>query len=65
MEKECECYEPYRTKDNDLLLNTDKTTCTLLIPDPAEYKAQLGLQIDNTTLPITRTHTPNSSATDT
>ena len=40
------------TKDNDLLLNTDKTTCTLLTPDPAEYNTQLGLQIDNTTLPI-------------
>ena len=41
------------TKDNDLLLNTDKTTCTLLTPDPAEYNKQLGLQIDNTTLPMT------------
>ena len=40
------------TKDNDLLLNTDKTTCTLLTPD-AEYNTQLGLQIDNTTLPMT------------
>ena len=41
------------TKDNDLLLNTDKTTCTLLTPDPAEYNKQLGHQIDNTTLPMT------------
>ena len=41
------------TKDNDLLLNTDKMTCTLLTPDPAEYNTQLGLQIDNTTLPMT------------
>ena len=41
------------TKDNDLLLNTDKTTCTLLTPDPAQYNTQLGLQIDNTTLPMT------------
>ena len=41
------------TKDNDLLLNTDKTTCTLLTPDLAEYNKQLGLQIDNTTLPMT------------
>ena len=41
------------TKDNDLLLNTDKTTCTLLTSDPAEYNTQLGLQIDNTTLPMT------------
>ena len=41
------------TKDNGLLLNTDKTTCTLLTPDPPEYNTQLGLQIDNTTLPMT------------
>ena len=41
------------TKDNDLLLNTDKTTCTLLTPDPAEYNKQLGLHIDNATLPMT------------
>ena len=39
------------TKDNYLLLNTDKTTCTLLTPDPAEYNTQLRLQIDNTTHP--------------
>ena len=44
------------TKDNDLLLNTDKTTCTLFTPDPAEYNTQLGLQIDNTPQ-NTRTHT--------
>ena len=41
------------TKDNDLLLNTAKMTCTLLTPDPAKYNTQLGLQIDNTTLPMT------------
>ena len=40
-------------KTNDLLLNTNKTTCTLLTPNPAEYNTQLGLQIDNTTLPMT------------
>ena len=40
------------TKDNDLLLNTDKTAC-ILTPDRAEYNTQLGLQIDNTTLPMT------------
>ena len=28
-------------------------TCTLLTPNPAEYNKQLGLQIDNTTLPMT------------
>ena len=41
------------TKDNDLLLNTDKTTYTPLIPSPAEYNTQLELQIDNTKLPMT------------
>ena len=41
------------TKDNDLLHNTDKTTCTLLTPDPAEYNTQLGLQTDNPTVPMT------------
>ena len=40
------------TKDNNLLLNTDKTTCILLTPDPAENNTQLRLLIDNT-LPMT------------
>ena len=31
------------TKDNDLLLNTDNTTCTLLTPD---YNTHLGLTLD-------------------
>ena len=37
---------------NNLILNTDKTTCTLFTPDPAEYSTQLELQIDNITLPM-------------
>ena len=32
------------TKQNNLLLNPDKTTCTLFTPDPAEYTSNLDLQ---------------------
>ena len=38
------------TKQNNLTLNPDKTTCTLFTPDPAEYKSNLDLKINNTTL---------------
>ena len=37
-------------KHNNLTLNSDKTTCTLITPDPAEYKKNLELKINNTTL---------------
>ena len=30
--------------------NPDKSTCTLFTPDPAEYKSNLGLKINNTAL---------------
>ena len=40
------------TQKNNLILNTDKTACTLFTPDPAEYNTQLELQIDNITLPM-------------
>ena len=40
------------TKQNNLLLNPDKTTCTLFTPDPAEYTSNLDLTINNKTLPI-------------
>ena len=40
------------TKHNNLTLNPDKTTCTLFTPDPAEYKRNLNLKINNTTLPM-------------
>ena len=38
------------TKQNNLTLNPDKTTCTLFTPDPAEYTSNLDLQINNTAL---------------
>ena len=41
-----------RTKQNNLTLNPDKTTCTLFTPDPADYKSNLDLKINNTALPM-------------
>ena len=38
------------TKQNNLTLNPDKTTYTLFTPDPAEYKSNLDLKINNTAL---------------
>ena len=38
------------TKQNNITLNPDKTTCTLFTPDPAEYKSNLDLKINNTAL---------------
>ena len=35
------------TKQNNLLLNPDKTTCTLFTPDPAEYMSNLDLTINH------------------
>ena len=40
------------TKQNNLLLNSDKTTCTLFTPDPAEYTSNLDLIINNKALPM-------------
>ena len=40
------------TKQNNLLLNPDKITCTLFTPDPAEYTSNLDLTINNKALPI-------------
>ena len=40
------------TKHNNPTLNPDKTTCTLFTPDPAEYKSNLDLKINNTELPM-------------
>ena len=40
------------TRTNNLILNPDKTTCTLFTRDPAEYSTQLELQIDNIRLPM-------------
>ena len=41
------------TKQNNLTLNLDKTTCTLFTPDPAEYTRNLDLTINNKALPMT------------
>ena len=38
------------TQHNDLIINPDKTTCTLFTPDPAEYNVNLGLNINNKAL---------------
>ena len=38
------------TKQNNLTLNPDKTTCTLFTPDPAEYNSNLDLKINNNAL---------------
>ena len=42
------------TQQNQLTLNTSKTTITLFTPDPAEYNTTLTLQINNTTLPTNK-----------
>ena len=38
------------TKQNNLILNPDKTTCTLFTPYPAEYTSNLDLTINNNAL---------------
>jgi hypothetical protein len=42
------------TQENNLILNADKSTATLFTPDPAEYKTQLKLTINNTLIPTVR-----------
>ena len=39
-------------QNNNLTLNPEKTTCTLLTTDPAEYKSHLVLKVNNTALPM-------------
>ena len=39
-----------RNGQNKLTLNPDKTACTLFTPEPAEYKSNLDLNINNTAL---------------
>ena len=41
------------TKQNNLTQNLDKTTSTLFTPDPAEYKSNLDLKLNNTAPPMT------------
>ena len=40
------------TQHNNLIINPDKTTCTLFTPDPAEYNSNLSLNINNKALPM-------------
>ena len=40
------------TKQNNLLLNPGKTTCTLFTPDPAEYTSSLDLTVNSKALPM-------------
>ena len=42
------------TKQNNLILNTDKTTYTLFTSDPEEYTSNLDLKIQNNALPMVR-----------
>ena len=35
---------------NNLILNTEKITCTLFTPGPSEYNTKLNMQINNNTL---------------
>ena len=44
------------TQHNNLIINPDKTTCTLFTPDPAEYNSNLGLNINNKALPMALHH---------
>ena len=51
------------TQHNNLIINPDKTTCTLFTPDPAEYNSNLGLNINNKALPMAlqRSHPEHSN----
>ena len=42
------------TTANNLQLNASKSTATLFTPDPAEYSAELTLQINNTQVPTVK-----------
>ena len=46
-------YIKFLPGQNKLILNLDKTTCTLFTPDPAEYTSNLDLKINNNALPMT------------
>ena len=43
------------TKQNNFILNPDKTTCTLFTPDPAEYTSNLDLKYTTMHYPWQRT----------
>ena len=43
------------TKENDLILDPDKSTAALYTPDPAEYNTTLNLRINKTLIPKGKT----------
>ena len=45
-------YIKFLPGQNNLTLNPDKSTCTMFTTDPAEYKSNLNLKINNTALPM-------------
>src|SRR6476469_5862347 len=42
------------TKENDLILNPEKSTATLFTPHPAKYNKTLNLKINNTLIPTVK-----------
>ena len=45
-------YIKFLPVQNNLILNPDKTNCTLFTPDPAEYTSNLDLKINKNALPM-------------
>ena len=45
-------YRKFLSGQNKLILNPDKTTCTVFMSDPAEYTSNLDLKIQNNALPM-------------
>ena len=45
-------YIKFLPGQNKLILNPDKTTCTMFMPDPAEYTSNLDIKIQNNALPM-------------
>ena len=45
-------YIKFLPGQNNITLNPDKQTCTLFTSDPADYKSNLDLKINNTALPM-------------
>ena len=45
-------YIKFLSRQNKPILNPDKTTCTMFLPDPAEYTSNLDLKIQGNALPM-------------
>ena len=54
-------YRKFLPAQNNLILNPDKTTCTIFTPDPAEYASNLYLKIHNNALHNKHSHRPQHS----